>query len=115
MTTAPTPAPENTTKPTTTATDVTANATPQQSQTEEPTEPESVEIQSDNREYWDDEVYNSLTPEQKVVYENASASSRASFNARVKSVQQAQAEGWTTDWGTSENFDDQWSQVHVGQ
>lgn len=101
----------------TTATNMTAttDAVPQQSETVEPVESETVEIQSNSRENWDQAVYDSLTPEQKVVYENASASSRASFNARVKSIQQREAEGWTTDWGTSENFDDQWAQITVGQ
>ena len=119
MTTAPTPAPESTTKPTTTATDMTAitstDTVPQQSETVEPVESESAEIQSNNRENWDDEVYAMLTPEQKAVYESLDSSSRVSMNRNIRNTAQAQAEGWTTDWGKSESFGDQWSQISMGQ
>lgn len=100
----------------TTATAITSTDTaPQQSETEEPIESESAEIQSNNRENWDDEVYNSLTPEQKVVYENAAPDSRASFNAKVRAVQQREAEGWTTQWDQSDDYSDQWAQISMGQ
>ena len=131
MTIAPTPVPESTTKPTTTATDMTANTTPQQSQTEEPTE--SVEAQAtgvvtddlnkpgkvgiNGVDNWDSEVYNALTPEQKAVYENASASSRSYFNAKVRQRQQHEAEGWTVQGSqlTGEELEETWSHITVGQ
>ena len=100
----------------TTATAITSTDTaPQQSETEEPIESESAEIQSNNRENWDDEVYSMLTPEQKVVYENASPDSRISFNRKIRNTAEREAEGWTTQWDQSESYGDQWSQISMGQ
>ena len=79
------------------------------------TQPGKVGV--DGVDNWDSEVYNYLDAEQKVIYENASASSRSSFNAKVRQRQQHEAEGWIVDGRdpTGEQYAEIWSHISVGQ
>ena len=110
----------STTKPVTQSTQNTVNTSTGESTTPatttiDDTTAGTTETQAPSKEYWDDEVYSMLTPEQKAVYESASPDTRAAMNKNIRNVAKREEEGWTTQWDQSDDFSDQWAQISMGQ
>lgn len=71
-----------------------------------------------NKDGWDQAFYNTLTPEQKAVYESLpNASSRNMMKQDILNIRQQEAEGWITEGGTptEEELREAWSHIQMGQ
>ncbi len=78
---------------------------------------QQTEQQTGNKDGWNQAFYDTLTPEQKKVYENFSdAASRRRMQQNIENKRQREAEGWTTDFGdpTEEDLRDAWSHIQIG-
>ena len=71
-----------------------------------------------NKDGWNQAFYETLTPEQKTVYENCpDASYRNMMQQEVEKKRQREAEGWTVNWGTptEEQLEEAWGNMTFGQ
>lgn len=90
----------------------------QQGQTQQPTgsqQPTGGQT-SQNKDGWDQSFYDTLTPEQKAVYEGLSASSRNQMKNNILNQREREANGWTVDHGdpTEEDLKNAWSNIQMG-
>lgn len=84
----------------------------QQQQPQQPTEGQT----SQNKDGWDQSFYDTLTPEQKAVYEGLSASSRNQMKNNILNQREREANGWTVSGGdpTEEDLKNAWSNIQMG-
>ena len=71
-----------------------------------------------NKDGWNQAFYETLTPEQKTVYENmTSASERNMMKQSMENMRQREAEGWIVDGSdpTAEELKEAWSNITFGQ
>ena len=86
--------------------------TPQGGDTTQPQQPQQ------NKDGWNQAFYETLTPEQKTVYENmTSASERNMMRIDIENLRQQEAEGWIVDGSdpTEEELKEAWSNITFGQ
>lgn len=77
---------------------------------------DSAQQTSQNKDGWDQSFYDTLTPEQKAVYEGLSASSRNQMKNNILNQREREANGWTVDHGdpTEEDLKNAWSNIQMG-
>nr|WP_326209819.1 SH3 domain-containing protein [uncultured Oscillibacter sp.] len=78
---------------------------------------QQTEQQTVNKDGWNQAFYDTLTPEQKKVYESLpDASGRNMMKQNIENQRQREADGWATDFGdpTEEELKDAWSNIQVG-
>ena len=78
---------------------------------------QQTEQQTGNKDGWDQAFYDTLTPEQKEIYENLpDASGRNMMKQNIENRRQRESEGWTTDFGdpTEEDLKNAWGNIQLG-
>lgn len=92
--------------------------TQQQQQTPQGGDTTQTQQPQQNKDGWNQAFYETLTPEQKTVYENmTSASERNMMKQSMENMRQREAEGWIVDGSdpTAEELKEAWSNITFGQ
>ena len=94
--------------------------TQQQTQQQTPQGGDTTQTQQpqQNKDGWNQAFYETLTPEQKTVYENmTSASERNMMKQSMENMRQREAEGWIVDGSdpTEEELKEAWGNITFGQ
>ena len=86
--------------------------------TTQPQQPQQSSTSQQNKDGWNQAFYETLTPEQKTVYENmTSASERNMMKQSMENMRQREAEGWIVDGSdpTEEELKEAWGNITFGQ